>query len=100
MTDLEIIEHLRSSSDPDDQSIVQRYAILEWLRSKPEPSRTEQKWLGILERINREELDFLHAPTAYKIEHERPCFPKWHWPQELLILGQQRHEESQRTRND
>jgi hypothetical protein len=89
MTDNELIAHLRDSSDLDDHSICVRYDILRWLKSKPERTRTEDKWVDILEKLNRPELDFLHAPSAYKIRHSRPCAPAWHWPQELWLLAEQ-----------
>jgi hypothetical protein len=92
MTDNELIDYLRDSSDPDDHSIVVREDILHWLNSKLDLTRTEAKWVGILEEIRKPELRFLHAPIAYRIRHPRPCMPMWHWPHELLWLKHQMYE--------
>jgi hypothetical protein len=40
----------------------------------------------LLKGINAAELDFLKAPVAYRIAHDRPCWPRWHWPRELEEL--------------
>lgn len=82
MTDLEIIRQLRSSSDPDDQSLVYRWDRVEELKAKRELSREDQRLIQTLEMTTRIELDFLQQPIAYRIENERPVCPRWHWPKE------------------
>jgi hypothetical protein len=93
VTDEELIDCLRDSRDLDDHSICVRYDILTWLKQKRVRTPTEQKWIGILEELNRCELHFLHAPTSYRIRHPRPCAPMWHWPPELCRLRRQMYQQ-------
>jgi hypothetical protein len=90
-TDQEWAEYLRgNSSDPDDQSLAMRIGIVEYLKAKTEPLKErEEYWLALLQTINAKELKFLRATTRYRLRHERPCAPRWHWPRELEELFRQ-----------
>ena len=63
MTDPEIIECLRDSSDPDDQSLVYRWDRLLELRATPELNRAEARLVRTLEAVNEIELDFVRQPS-------------------------------------
>jgi hypothetical protein len=56
------------------------------LKQRNRLSPTEEELFELLQRVNTVELDFLKASTAYRLEHDRPCWPRWHWPEELEEL--------------
>jgi len=85
MTDEEIIAHFRRCSiDPDDRSLVDRVDRLAELKAQDRLSEAEERLVRMLEAANERELYFLRQNTAYRISHERPCWPRWHWPPELF----------------
>ena len=86
-TDEEWAAHLRTSFDPDDQSLAMRMCLVEWLKAKEgRLNQREAHWLELLQGINAVELGFLKQSTAYQIADDRPCLPRWRWPSELEVL--------------
>lgn len=79
-------EYLGTSSDPDDRSLCARLRIVEYLNAKEQLDQSEQSWLVRLQAVNKRELEFLKRASRYRIRHERPCWPRWHWSSELEEL--------------
>ena len=84
-SDAEWAEYLRTSSDPDDQSLAMRLGLVERLKERRLNQR-EAQLLEVVKRMNAAELAFLKAPTAYRISADRPCWPRWHWSEEVEAL--------------
>ena len=84
-SDQEWCEYLSSSSDPDDASLALRLGLVERLK-KRRLNRREAQLFELLQSRNAVELAFLKQTTAYRISHDRPCWPRWHWPEELEEL--------------
>ena len=85
-TDEEWAAYLRGSADPDDQSLALRLRLVERLKQRRRLNLREAQLFELLQRVNAVELDFLKAPTSYRITHDRPAWPRWHWPEELEAL--------------
>jgi hypothetical protein len=85
-SDQEWAAYLRGSSDPDDQSLALRLALVERLKTRQRLNQREAKLFELLKGMNKAELDFLKAPTVYKLAHDRPAWPRWHWPPDLEEL--------------
>jgi hypothetical protein len=83
-TNEEWASYLSGSSDPDDQSLAIRIGLVGRLKAKRELlNRRDAQLLQLLERMNAVELYFLKQPSSYRISHARPCWPRWHWSEEL-----------------
>jgi hypothetical protein len=79
-TDQEWAAYLSDSSDPDDQSLAARIRLLEELQAKGPPfTQRQAQFMEVANEINRRELAFLKRSSAYRISHDRPCWPRWHW---------------------
>jgi hypothetical protein len=87
-TDQQWADYLLTSSDLDDQSLALRLRLVDRLKERRRLNQREAQLFELLQAMNKAELDFLKAPTAYKLAHPRPCWPRWHWPDDLQALFQ------------
>ena len=80
------LAYLGRSSDPDDRSLSARLRIVEYLKAKGELSQREEHWLTLLGAMNKAELEFLNQTPSYRVRNGRPCWPRWHWSEEVEAL--------------
>jgi len=90
-TDQEWAAYLAGSSDPDNYSLALRLDLVERLKLRRRLNPEETELFELLQRVNEQELAFLRSPTSYKLKHDRPCWPRWHWPAALEALFLRTH---------
>jgi hypothetical protein len=88
-SDTEWAEYLGTSSDPDDQSLSARLRLVQCLKAKAGErvlNQREEQMLELLQGMNATELGFLRQSTSYRLRNDRPCWPRWHWSEEVEAL--------------